>query len=419
MIKSNIPYQISISILTACFSINLAYAATNDERSSTVVNEYSKVYNVSKEESKRRLDIMANYNDIEQKLIAEFGDDIAGVYFDSTSAELKLYIRTTKKGKVVKEVKKFAQNIEIPVEVIPNSPRNAQSIKNIIENQGARLRQSVKGVQSIGYNPEIDAITIYIYETDLNRREQLANTQQLKKISGMETELVFLDSPIDILSLKGGAQISKVVNAGGTSYGNCTAGFPAINAAGKSGLVTAAHCGLPSSPIGTTFVYIGKDNERANMTMTTYNRNATTHDMAFITPDSSGTLVSNGYYADSVGSVEPVTPPVQSAVGMFVCHQGFTTGLSCGTISQVSILNDTNAKRGCPAQQNNLVVDCAATFVAVKPRSGYQLKNEEGDSGGPVFGSVPYGIVSSGNNQVLIFSQLKYLSELGVQLKYN
>ena len=107
-----------------------------------------------------------------------------------------------------------------------------------------------------------------------------------------------------------------------------------------------------------------------------------------------------------------------SAVGIFVCHQGQKTSNSCGDITDVNIIN-TASRRACPAKLTSNTT-CSATYVAMR---GPNLKVAEGDSGGPVYGSIPYGVVSAGatgpNGGVIVFSQLKYLANYGINLKAN
>lgn len=394
-----------------------------------VIDKYSKAYRVSKDEATRRLDLMAKYNIIEKQLINEFGEDIAGVFYDSSPNEFKLVVRTAKKGKVYKDIKKVTENLSIPVEVIPNSPRNKKSIENIIENQGTRLIAQYPNIQSIGYNPRLDAISLFIYEPDINKQNELKKIPSLQKISGMDAEFIFLQNPIKSLDLYGGAPIQQNNKSLALTFQNpCTAGFPAIRN-GRVGLVTAAHC-VPKEFINNgKFKYKGYDGTVVDMTMTGYDPNATTHDMAFIQPDDPNVQVSNKYYTSPQGEMQDMNYTFDVVVGDFVCHQGQVTGSSCGEVSQVNIINNavvsdgSTQRRGCPANLKG--ISCSNTFVAarsIKP-DGYfsidPLVSDHGDSGGPVFAGAPYGILSAGSTDLIIFSQLKYLSSLGVQLKLN
>lgn len=413
-------YSIFISLAVTLLS-NQVYAQENSI--SMVADKYSKAYGVSKNEATRRLDLMAKYSLIESQLKSEFGENIAGVFYDSSPNELKLVVRTTKKGKSYKDIKKVTESMSIPIEVIPNSPRSKQSIENIIENQGARLTKQYSNIQTIGYNPRLDAISLFIYEPDTSKQNELKKIPALQKISGMDTEFVFLESSLESLALYGGAPITQNNDTLALSYRNpCTAGFPAIRN-GRAGLVTAAHCVPRELTNNGKFQYKGYDGTVVNMTMTAYDPNARTHDMAFIQPDDPNVQVSNQYYTDPQGNKQDMSASFDVVVGDFICHQGQTTGFSCGEVSQVNIINQTRENRGCPSNLQG--ISCLNTFVAARsvPSGGYfpidPLRVDQGDSGGPVFGGVPYGIVSSGAGNVMIFSQLKYLSSLGVQLKLN
>lgn len=415
--------NIMLYSFTGCFALASVNVIAQDENTTNfVAQNYAKTYNVDLNEANRRLDIMAKYSDIEEELKSEFGDDIAGVYFDSTPERLQLTVRTTKKGQTLKRVQKFLHSIELPVQVIPNSPRNYQSILNIIDNQGRRLARQNDSIQLLGYNPKLDAISIFIYEPDLQKQEQMKNDKNLQKISGMPTEFVFIDEPIQSTALYGGAEFEKNIVDGGVTYQNpCTTGFPATYS-GRRGFVTAAHCADENNPIGTPYKYKGYDGVVADMKMTVYDAYAKTHDMAFIEPVSSSAYVSNQYYTDKSGTnFNTVKTPIgKSAKGSYLCHQGRTTGASCGTVTHVNVESYSRTKP-CPAW--SLGQKCAPTMVIMQSDKATQwytpepLKNEKGDSGGPVYGAVPFGIASAGAPGIVIYSQLQYLSELGVQLQ--
>ena len=408
---------------TTCITLTSINAIAQDKEAfNFAAQNYAKVYNVSVNEANRRLSVMARYSDIEKELRNEFGDDIAGVYFDSTPELLQLTVRTSRKGRTLKRVQKFLGNIEIPVQVIPNSPRNYQSILNIIDNQGRRLARQDERIQLLGYNPRLDAISIFMYEPDLKKQEQLRNDQNLQKISGMSTEFIFIDEPIQNTALYGGAEFEKNIIEGGITYQNpCTTGFPATYN-GRRGFVTAAHCADENNPIGTPYKYKGYDGQIADMKMTVYDIYARNHDMAFIEPLNPNILVSNQFYTDKSGmNFDTVRTPIgKSAPGTYLCHQGRTTGSSCGTVTHVNVLSSARTKP-CPAW--SLGQSCALTMAVMqsdKPNQWYTpepLLVQKGDSGGPVYGAVPFGIASAGAPDILIYSQLQYISELGVQLR--
>lgn len=409
----------NVAIATSLLILSVSNASA-ETRESLVVNEYAKIYNVSISEAERRIGLMAKFDVIEKKLKEEFGDSIAGIYFESAS-DFKMIVRTTRKGRELKNIREVITGIDLPIEVFSNSPRNFQSIQNIIENQGSRLSQSVEGVQSLGYNPQLDAISVYIYEPNLSRQASLKTDKKLAKISGMNTELIFLDTPIDTLAVVGGAPLKKYFNT--LDISDCTAGFTGVNTKGQPGIITAAHCGDQSPALGTTFKYNGFDGKQIKMTLTGYNNSSSTHDLAFLTLDDprSATVV-NGYSTvDSPQTIEYVDSYAEPAVGTFVCHQGTTTGFSCGRINSVNISNATTSGRGCPSMQN-LKQPCSATFASAITITNYPtdpLRVASGDSGGPVFSQYPLGVVSSGTNGVMVFSKLRYLSEIGVRLKTN
>jgi len=414
MIKKGMIISCAYFFLPILFMTSASAANMED----LVIREYAKTYNVDINEAERRIDIMAKFGQIEESLNREYGDSIAGIYFQS-KPDFKIIVRTTRKGKTLKNIKEVINDIDLPIEVYSNSPRNHQAIKNIIENQGTRLKRSIEGLQSLAYNPELDAISILIYEPDLNKQDALRADKKLQKISGMNTELVFIDEPISTSSVVGGAPLKKYYRT--LDIGDCTAGFSGTNSKGQDGIITAAHCGEVSSPTNTTFKYKGFDGKEVKMTLTGYNKNASTHDLAFLTLDEpSSARVINGYSTiRNPNYIEYVDSYAEPAPGTFICHQGTTTGFSCGKIQSVMVENITTENRGCPSMQN-FNQPCSSTFayaVSINEYGSEPLLAAKGDSGGPVFSKYPLGIHSSGTNGIVVFSKLKYLSDIGVKLK--
>lgn len=174
---------------------------------SEAVKTYALTNNVSMEEAERRLKLMSNYNVIFDELSQKYGDSIVGIYFDN-GKDFKLVVRTNKSGKATKEVKSFTKGLDLPIEVIPNSPRNSQAISNIINNQFNRLSSNITGLSAIGYDPIKDVLNLYIYEPDQSVQQEILKNPQLRKISGLETEIIFIQTPLHSNALKGGSPIN-------------------------------------------------------------------------------------------------------------------------------------------------------------------------------------------------------------------
>lgn len=383
---------------------------------SDAVKAYALTNNVTEGEAERRLKIMGNYNTIFAELNQKYGDSIAGIYFDN-GKNFKLVVRTNKPGKPTKEIKNFANGLELPIEVIPNSPRNSQAISNIINNQFNRLSSNIKGLSAIGYDPVKDVLDIYIYEPNESTQQEILSDPKLQKISGLDTNIIFIKTPLSSNALKGGSPINQNM---GMMQNLCTAGFSATKN-GVDGLLTAAHCSREYDASTMKFTYNGYDGEVAPMKIGAYNKYATTNDIEFIVPETS-ILVSNIFHI-TPSTAYTNRPYMEPAVGMSICKYGAVTGQSCGSIVKTDL--KAYGKDACPANTANGVMGaCSDTFVLVEGPIN-SLKSVNGDSGGPVFerstGS-PLGIHSASfdkdaTTKAVVFSKLKYMSELGVNLK--
>ena len=194
---------------------------------SDAVKAYALTNNVTEGEAERRLKIMGNYNTIFAELNQKYGDSIAGIYFDN-GKNFKLVVRTNKPGKPKKEIKNFANGLELPIEVIPNSPRNSQAISNIINNQFNRLSSNIKGLSAIGYDPVKDVLDIYIYEPNESTQQEILSDPKLQKISGLDTNIIFIKTPLSSNALKGGSPINQNM---GMMQNLCTADSSATSIA--------------------------------------------------------------------------------------------------------------------------------------------------------------------------------------------
>jgi hypothetical protein len=172
-----------------------------------------------------------------------------------------------------------------------------------------------------------------------------------------------LESPGDVGAVYGGAKLS-----------GCTSGFSARNSSGVYGFITAGHCTntqsyytSASTSIPTTYYGEIYDSDQ---------------DLQF---HSTSHAEYAKYYAPAytaLYSVRGTVPRSSQQVGYWVCHQGKTTGYSCGNIIA------TDHAPTWAGECNNR--GCANTWSRV---SGSTLKCWKGDSGGPWFNNgYAYGI---------------------------
>lgn len=201
----------------------------------------------------------------------------------------------------------------------------------------------------------------------------------------------------------------------------CTAAFTATKN-GVEGLLTAAHCSREYDPSIMKFTYNSYDGEVVPMKIGAYNKNSTTSDIEFLIPESGAVSAQNIFHI-SPSTAYTNKPYIEPAVGMSACKYGAVTGYSCGTIVKTNL--KSYGPDNCPANTVARAKDlCSDTFVMMEGPIN-SLKSVNGDSGGPVFeqytGS-PIGIHSGSFDKDsmtkdVIFSKLKYISELGVTLK--
>lgn len=411
MRKSIILYTLLCAVSSG---VSVAHAAVYDQ----VTQEYASRYDISLSEAERRLGIMNDYGRIKDVLEQNFGDDIAGIYFNNE--DFKIVVRTTKKGQIIKDINKISDELGVKLEVLSNSPRNKKAIENIIENQGNRLIKQYEEVQGIGYDPKTDSILIYVYEKDESKKGNWLNNKKLEKISGMNARIVFEEGPLELIGdIKGGSALN--LDAVHPTYRTpkCTAGFPAIRN-GKYGLVSAAHCGTHNSEIGTQFYYQDNDGFTQKVTLTGYDTNpisATYHDIAFFESNDQNVKAIPYYYKDYSKNAIPVPGINEVAEGSFVCHFGRKTGFSCGNVVTTTFINsDRNGRKACVAGSGN----CSNTFVRVEDPIYKQLDCDTGDSGGPTFSAYPVGLASScirkSDGNVLIYTKLKYAKNIGATI---
>lgn len=197
---------LSLTMLTM-FTSTISHAEDSDVNR-MLIETYVQEFHVSHDEAVRRLEMMNDSYPLIDELKGVFGDSITAIYFDNGD-EFKLVVRTTAKGRDLKELRDLiGTKNKIPVLIIRNSLRNSQAISNIIENQSARLSRQIEGFSFMGYDPTKDKIIIHIYQPDLSKQEEIKNSPSLQNISGFNTEIVFLNEPLEVYNLKGGAPIN-------------------------------------------------------------------------------------------------------------------------------------------------------------------------------------------------------------------
>lgn len=394
----------------------------NTDISELRTTAYASDKSISREEAERRLAIMDEAHKSFPEMEEYLRGSMTGSYFDFQDGEFSLNVRTTLKQEVPSILdEQFMQKIKsesgLPVTMHFNSIMDAKSIDNMLENEATVLFSNMKGVQNFGYNPKKDMVSLYVYEPDELKKEEWLDNKDLQNISGMDIEIIFEPQPTTTAALIGGGDLNVIpVNDFYDNIVKCTAGYSATRN-GVYGVITAAHCGTRNKELGSKLRYIGLDSRsnRYDMTLTGYDSNQSTgryHDLAFFEADDrTATALPLFFTENSTDNIKTFYSPVNASVGSFACHYGRSTDFSCGEVTSTNMTNvNTSTNKGCASS-----LPCANTFVRVQ---GAGLKCLGGDSGGPVFGLLPYGIASSCNvnavgNATLYYSPLRFASYIG------
>ncbi|WP_252509279.1 S1 family peptidase [Acinetobacter colistiniresistens] len=232
------------------------------------------------------------------------------------------------------------------------------------------LKKIFPDLQATWYDEKSGEIGLLVYtDGSLNKsilQQKLATLSS--KNNGLPFNIEFTNQKMsDAASIRGGAYISSP-----SSY--CTSGFGIKNSAGTRFITTAGHCdnNLKDMDSGVALNFV---NEARNA-----NQDVQWHSVT------SGNTVVPEFYADSQTTPRTLTgrrTRASTTQGDNVCHQGKTTGYSCGYVAQTNYA--PTYSNACNGQT------CNPVWVRVKGTASGTgngtLKCYQGDSGGPVFAS--------------------------------
>lgn len=221
---------------------------------------------------------------------------------------------------------------------------------------------------SVAVNPLTESIEVSIDPKDDDVESQLDNSSEVRDVraAGVEVQIIRERAVRPALAMQGGRNATS-----------CTWGFSVENSGDPHMIVTAAHCGNTQAQQGVNLAFIkacqGNIQGCANP-----ESDAQLHQV----PNASHTAenevrLSSGAVVDITGVVSWSAMDVNDNV----CHQGMTTGYSCG------IITNKNVSQSLTPGSNQ--------FVTVK---GSNLRSQGGDSGGPfIWGNNAYGLLSTSN----------------------
>ena len=401
---------------------------------------YAEIYNVSETEAMRRLIIMHRSQEEISSLESEYGDELAGLYFDNGEefsvnlllttetppSEKKLIREARKEAKAAakqarKEVKAAAKQarknskfsvsdsdiekaitmIEQPTEVKVKFKGKAKTTKKVqkkkLEEKSSEIINSIPGLVGTYYSQREGIIVIQVNEDEIKSAGVDEKTVQeiAVRILGLPTKIELTKGKAYTQSMKGG---SSLKNSAGV--GMCTTGFVVKDrTTGEIGVVTAGHCS------SNQYTYSDKDGTSFLLTMKKRQMN-NKNDMAFYVPTTKQTAEPK-FYADGSTvarkltgfvSVSSTNEKTSAQPGSFICHYGQRTGIqSCGEV--VDKTYAPNISTGCGVTGSSFVA-CGNNFVLVEPKwvdGQNDLRCLGGDSGGPWFAyGNAYGIHKGG-----------------------
>lgn len=406
-----------LSILSLSFLISIAHASTSDEMK-LHANEYIKNHNVTLGEAINRLAIQESRTDVLSQIESKYADRLAGTYIEHDPT-YKVVIRL--KGN--QPVKNFIADIknvtgvgkpilQLPIEFQTGAfETKAEGLERL--NQSANeIKRQFTNVQGLSYDERTGDIKILLFSEPKEARSNTQNAQKLNLISSKFKNLPFKIEYTnakfqDTAAVKGGSKIN-------TSGGYCTSAFAIKNSAGTQYMTTAAHCNGPNLDVPTS----------APLTVVGSQLNAT-RDVSWMTVGAGNTVTSQ--FNSSPTATTKLTgrrTVANTKLNDTVCHNGATTGYSCGYIGALNFQ---------PTYPNACgTVACSNTWVAVvgslNGASGNgTLKCYSGDSGGPVFlNSLAFGILKgssysgsgSGQCNAFFYMSTDQLYNMGYSLVY-
>lgn len=393
-------------VLSACNEDDNNIVAIDDQEFSPSILEtmqiekYAIEQNISIEDSRSRLEIIAKLADVYPNIEEYLSDDFTDVYFGvAENGTFSLNARSARKGELSILDNNFIQTMlkdtGVPINIQLNSALNNSVLKLAMDDMILKAFEENLGASSIHYDPITDSIILDVYDETFDKRRNIESDLggSEEKYSfldsyGIEVKLNKLDTPIQVQSVIGGGDL---LSGGATE---CTAGFPAtVN--DVKGILTAGHC---RQVVLDQYRGFSIDNGNYPLGKPTGNKSPDI-DIEFYPVLTSAPLLPRFYYGHWNTNTQPINRVATRrdvAVGVPACHYGVTTGYSCGVISGFST---PVYFAGCNAYPNK----CSKDSIIKVTSSNTDVRCKGGDSGGPWFMSditkketVALGIHSAG-----------------------
>lgn len=352
-------------------------AATIDNELTAQANEYIKDHRVSLNEAKKRLVIQNSKEPLINQIKQQYSSRLAGIYIEHDPT-YKIIVRLkggqpiqSFMGKVRGNFGSFNNtDLNIPVEFQTGANETLAEGLTRLKTNIPNLKKLFPDLQATWYDEKNGEIGLLIYtngKTSKSTLEQKLNTLSSQN-KGLPFRIEYTNQKVtDAASIRGGALVSS-----SASY--CTSGFGIKNSAGTRYMTTAGHCdnSLQDNASGAALTFVS---ERRNASQ----------DVQWHSVSSAHTITPE-FYADSQTTPRVLTgrrTRINTTQGDNVCHQGRTTGYSCGYVAQTNYAPTYD--NACNGQT------CNPVWVRVKGTASGTgngtLKCYPGDSGGPVFAS--------------------------------
>ncbi|WP_018657403.1 putative Ig domain-containing protein [Actinomadura flavalba] len=284
----------------------------------------------------------------------------AGLYFDAGSGTLAVPVTDDAHARLVRA------SGATPVRV----GHGPAALARVEARVSALVRAGADGVASWGTDPVTDRVVVRVTpRADAALRERLA---------ALSPAVALRDVPVRYRQHGGDVVGGDYWKPG--SEGNCSIGFSATGGDGSRQMLTAGHCTNDANQpaYGNDGSRLGTSNVGGNRSV-----NAREGDFGVVAVTETAWRQSAKVSGHGQGDIT-VTRSAEPTVGMSICRSGGTTGLRCGTVTQINQTID----------YGNVVI--AGLFVTNACSNG-------GDSGGayvtgPASGATAVGLHSGGGN---------------------
>lgn len=388
---------IGVSLLLVTSSTTLAVDGeiadfrilTEQEAIARDAAEYAKAYDVSQPEAERRLTMQVELGDLIGSLQAGNPKTFAGGWIAHEPEHEVVVAFTGPRSRIVGLAEASAAS-PAPLRVVENS---AFSLEGLIS-ASARVSSQLTAVA-----PDASMLV----DIQSNGLRVLApapipdSVRSAVRMTGHVPVAFEVRPAIRDSNVYGGHRLTIQGSFPPTTA--CTTGFTVRNVVtGTTGVVTAGHC-------TNTLHYWHNGTIHYDIDFAGVRHDADQDWQWHFTPVTDSPLFWDGSAYRTVTGTEPRS----TMVGDWVCHYGWVTGYSCGTLTSITF------QPGYAGACNG--VTCHPVWATLE---GSGVRGAEGDSGGPVFsGGRAYGLLkctAASGSGFICFNTINYISGINNNL---